>query len=90
MKNKEEKYKVCILTAGVGSRMGHFSESINKGILPINSKAVISYIIEKFPVDTEIVIAVGHKKDTVIDYLELAYPDRIFNFVEVDKYLSFA
>lgn len=86
MKNKDIKYKVCILTAGVGSRMGHFSESINKGILPIKNKAVISYIIEKFPVDTEIVIAVGHKKDTVIDYLKLAYPDRVFNFVEVDKY----
>jgi len=80
------KYKVCILTAGIGTRMGHFSDSINKGILPINNKAVISYVIEKFPTNTEIIIAVGHKKDTVIDYLKLAYPDRVFKFVEVDKY----
>jgi len=80
------EYKVCILTAGIGSRMGSFSESINKGILPVNNKAVLSYIIEKFPTDVEIIIAVGHKKDTVIDYLTLAYPDRKFTFVEVDKY----
>jgi len=43
-------------------------------------------MIEKFPADSEIVIAVGHKKDTVIDYLALAYPDRSFTFIEVDKY----
>jgi len=80
------EYKVCILAAGIGSRMGSVSESINKGILPVNNKAVLSYIIEKFPADVEIVIAVGHKKETVIDYLTLAYPDRQFTFVTVDKF----
>ncbi len=79
-------YKVCILTAGIGARLGSFSESMNKGILPINNKAAISYIIEKFPIDCEIIIAVGYKKDNVIDYLTLAYPERSFTFVEVDKY----
>ena len=79
-------YKVCILAAGIGSRMGVFSDSINKGILPIKNKAVLSYVIEKFPVDIEIVIAVGHQKETVQDYLALAHPDRTFTFVEVDKY----
>src|SRR3989338_1435391 len=80
------QYKVCILTAGVGSRMGELSDHINKAILPINNKAVISYIIEKFSVETEFVIAVGHKKETVMDYLALAYPERKFTFVLVDKY----
>jgi choline kinase len=80
------QYKICILAAGGGSRMGHFSDAIHKAILPINNKAVISYMIEKFSSDIEIVIAVGHRKDTVIDYLTLAYPERKFTFVEVDKY----
>ena len=79
------KYKVCILTAGAGTRMGDFSNHINKAILPVNFKAVISHIVEKFPVDIEIVVAVGHKKETVIDYLTLAYPKRNFSFVEIDK-----
>lgn len=79
-------YKVCILAAGVGSRMGTVSDHINKAILPVNNKAAISYIVEKFPEDQEFVIAVGHKKDTVVDYLLLAYPSRKFTFVEVDKY----
>lgn len=81
-------YKVCILAAGVGNRMGNVSNYISKAILPIKFKAVISYIVEKFPDDVEIVIAVGHKKDTIIDYLSLAYPNRRFTYVEVDKYVG--
>lgn len=80
------KYKVCILAAGVGSRMGGLSDNIHKAVLPINFKAVISHIVEKFPKNIEIVVAVGHKKDTVKNYLALAHPERKFTFVEVDKY----
>ncbi len=82
------EYKVCILAAGVGSRMGALSDNINKSVLTINFKGTISYIIDKFHQDTEFVIAVGHKKETVIDYLALAHPDKKFTFVEVDKYLG--
>lgn len=85
---KKPGYKVCILAAGVGSRMGKLSEHINKGILPVNNKAVISYMIEKFPKEVEFVVAVGHKKETVIDYLTLAYPDRKFKFVDVKNYIG--
>jgi NDP-sugar pyrophosphorylase family protein len=83
-----KKYKVCILAAGVGSRMGSLTQNVNKAVLPINFKAVISHIIEKFDKDIEIVIAVGHKKETVIDYIEMAHPDRKIEFVEVDKYVG--
>ncbi len=88
MKKDILKYKVCILAAGVGSRIGDLSDNINKAILPVNFKAVISYIIEKFSKDIEIIVAVGHKKDTVKNYLLLAYPERKFTFVEVDKYIG--
>ncbi|MFH1424507.1 MAG: NTP transferase domain-containing protein [archaeon] len=81
-------YKVCILAAGVGSRIGAMSNHINKAILPVNFKAAISYIIEKFKEDVEIVVAVGHKKETVIDYLSIAHPERKFTFVEIDKYVG--
>ena len=47
------KYKVCILAAGVGSRMGPLTHNINKAILPINFKAVISLIIEKIDKDID-------------------------------------
>ncbi len=82
------KYKVCILAAGIGSRMGDISDHIHKGILPVNNKAVISYVVEKFPINVEFVVAVGHKKDTVIDYLKLAYPKRKFIFVVIKKFVG--
>ena len=81
-------YKVCILAAGVGIRMGALSQHVNKAILPINFKAVISHIIEKFPQEIEIVIAVGHKKETIIEYLALAHPDRKITFVEIHRYMG--
>ena len=83
-----ENYKVCILAAGIGTRMGNLSEHVNKAILPVNFKGVISYIIEKFPKNVEIVIAVGHKKETVIDYVSLAHPDRKVRYIEIDKYIG--
>src|SRR3989338_6018923 len=60
-----ENYKICILAAGVGSRMGALSENISKAVLPV-----------------------GHKKETVIDYLAIAHPERKFTFVEIDKYIG--
>ena len=83
-----EKFKVCILAAGVGSRMAALSQHVNKAVLPINFKAVITHIIEKFPRDIEIVIAVGHKKETIVEYLEMAHPDRKITFVEISKYMG--
>ncbi|GAG69498.1 unnamed protein product [marine sediment metagenome] len=50
---------LCIVAAGKGSRLKHFSKYINKGLLPVNNKAVISDIINKTPNDYDIVIAVG-------------------------------
>ena len=80
-----KKYKICILAAGASS-IDHIDEHVNRAVLPVNNKAVISYVVEKFPKNIEIVVAVGHKKETVIDYLKLAYPDREFTFVNIQKF----
>lgn len=81
-------YKVCILAAGVGGRMRDVGAHVNKALLPVNFKAVISYIVEKFEADIEIVVAVGHKKETITDYLSLAHPERRFTFVTIDKFVG--
>jgi choline kinase len=80
------KYKVCILAAGIGNRMKPFTEQINKSLLPVNFKASLSHIIEKFDSNIEVVIAVGHLKETVIEYLDCAHKDRKFTIVEVDRF----
>jgi NDP-sugar pyrophosphorylase family protein/mannose-6-phosphate isomerase-like protein (cupin superfamily) len=79
---------VLILAAGRGTRLQEISKTINKVLVPIGNKAVISHIIEKFPVDYDMVIALGHKGDLVKEYCTIAHSDRNITFVEVDDYVS--
>ncbi len=78
--------KICILTAGKGTRMGPVDTNINKALLPIKGKAIISHIIEHFDPDDEFVIGLGYKGQQVRDYLKVAYPDRLFHFITIDKF----
>jgi hypothetical protein len=77
------KEVVCILAAGRGTRVGGI---FHKALLPINGKAVISHIIEKWPVDTEYVIAVGYQAQELYEYVRAAHYDRKIDFVYVDNY----
>jgi len=79
-------YKVLIPSAGLGTRLGPHCAHLNKAMVAVNNKPVISYIIEKFPVDTVIVVALGYKGDLLRQFLMCAYPDRYFLFVEIDPF----
>lgn len=84
--NSAKPFKVLIPTAGLGSRTENLSKNINKALISIAHKPIISYIIEKFPKNAEFVIPLGYKGDTVKSFLKLAYPDRSFIFVDIDLY----
>lgn len=75
---------VLILAAGEGTRLGNLTKNINKALIPINNKAIISYIIEQFPVDYEVIIALGYQGESLKEYCEIAHPERKFQFVEID------
>lgn len=77
---------VLILAAGLGSRLKNNTKSKNKALVSINNKAIISHIIEKFPNSYDIIIAVGYKKESLVEYCNIAHADRNINFVEVDKW----
>ena len=77
---------LCVLTAGKGSRLSGYSKLVNKALLPINKKAAISHIIDNFPKDTELVIAIGHLGDQVKDFLKISYPKRKIIFVKIKNY----
>jgi len=77
---------VLVLAAGLGSRLGNLTKNINKAMLPIDNKAIISYIIEKFPKEYEFVVCLGYKGEELKQYCQLAYPDYNFTFVNIDKY----
>jgi NDP-sugar pyrophosphorylase family protein/mannose-6-phosphate isomerase-like protein (cupin superfamily) len=86
IEHEHMKPALCILTAGVGSRLENLSDHINKGLLPLDNKAIITHMIDKTPKEYEIVVALGYKGNMVREYCEAAHPDRTFKFVEVDKY----
>lgn len=77
---------VCVLTAGKGSRMGALGRKLNKALFPIDGKAIISHIIEKFPPGTEFVIGLGFLGEQVRQYFRIAHPRCTVRFVEVDNY----
>lgn len=79
-------YRVLIPTAGTGSRLGKLTRYLNKSLVSIANRPTISHVIEQFPSDVEFVIALGHKGHLVKDFLNLAYPERKFFFVDVTPY----
>ena len=79
-------YRVCIPCAGLGSRLGPITKFINKSLVSINNRPVLSHIIDKFPSDTEFVVPLGYKGNLIRQFLSAAYPDNIFHFVEVSPF----
>jgi NDP-sugar pyrophosphorylase family protein/mannose-6-phosphate isomerase-like protein (cupin superfamily) len=76
---------VLVLAAGTGSRLGGLTKNVNKAMLPINNKAIISYIIGKFPSEYEFIVALGYKGKSLKEYCQLTYPNHKFTFVDIDN-----
>ena len=79
-------YKICIIAAGKGSRMGDFTKVFNKALIPVHGKPAICHVIENYDPSIEIVFGFGYKGEQLKKFVETAYPDRIFKFVNVDNY----
>jgi NDP-sugar pyrophosphorylase family protein/mannose-6-phosphate isomerase-like protein (cupin superfamily) len=77
---------VLILAAGIGSRLKNLTKNINKALLPINNKAIISYIVDKFPSEYEFVVALGYKGESLKEYCLINYPNHKFTFVDIDNF----
>jgi NDP-sugar pyrophosphorylase family protein len=80
------EFKVLITTSGIGSRLGEYTKYTNKTLLRVGKKPVISHIIEGYPIETTFVITIGYFGEQIQNFLELAYPNRNFEFVEVDNF----
>ena len=80
------QHKVLLTTGGLGNRLGELTKFTNKSLIRVGKKPAISYIIEKYSEDVEIVVTLGHYENQVRDFLGLVYPTRKFTFVTVEKY----
>ena len=81
-------YKVFIPTAGIGSRLGSLTKSINKSLVSVDNKPIISHIFNFFPDETEYVIALGYKGDLVKEYLDNVYPQKNIDFVFIKNFIG--
>ena len=88
MEEANVQQKVLITTSGIGSRLGEITNFTNKSLVRVGDKPVISHIIESYPANTKFVITLGHFGAHVKQFLLLAYPDKNFEFVEVDKFVG--
>lgn len=79
-------YRVCLPTAGTGSRLGPLTRFLNKSLVGLANRPILSHLIEQFPKDVEFVIALGHQGHLVREFLALAYPKRRFLFEEVTPF----
>ena len=80
------KLRVIIPTAGLGQRLGDLTKNLNKSLITVADKPVISHIIDSFPVDSEFVIPIGFDGYKVREYLKIAYPKKKFYFVNIKKF----
>ena len=79
-------YKICLPTAGTGSRLNKITKHINKSLVDVDNKPIISYLLENFPKDSRYVVSLGYKGNLVREYLELVYPNYYFEFVDIFPY----
>ena len=100
MKEKSKNYKLCILAAGRGTRNNSIA-GLHKSLLPIENKAAISKIIEKFEKDVEIAKLVQESDDIVDNYHSEMYEivqkafkensndiEQLFSILSVSRYLE--
>jgi len=66
--------------------MGSLVEDTNQTLIKVGEKPILSRIVESYPQNITLVITLGYYGQYVKDFLEIAYPDRKFEFIWVDKY----
>tara|TARA_B100000963_G_scaffold131281_1_gene114487 strand:- start:5591 stop:7159 length:1569 start_codon:yes stop_codon:yes gene_type:complete len=79
-------YKVFIPTAGIGSRLGNLTNSINKSLVTLDNRPIITHLFDQFPDSCEFIIALGHKGNIVKQFLENLYPNKNIKFIDIVPY----
>ena len=86
-----KKILTIIPAAGRGSRMLSLTDNCAKSMVPIAGKPLISYLLDQLIEQnlTDVAIIVGYKKETIIDYVNTFYTDKLnVMFVEQKELLG--
>ena len=79
-------YQVIIPCAGTGSRLGSYTNLLNKALVSINNQPIISKIISQFPTDCQFIIPVGYRGKDLEEYLKIAHKDLDILIKYIDPY----
>lgn len=78
---------VLITTSGIGQRLGELTKYLNKSLIRIGNKFSICYIIDKYDsTNTQFVITLGYLGYLVKEFLDIAYKNNNFIYVNIDNY----
>ena len=75
---------IVIPAAWLGSRLSSFTKNYSKAMCTLGEKPVISYIIDKFEDEDEIIILLGYKGDLLRQVVSACHPNKNIKFVEVE------
>lgn len=79
-------HNFIILAAGRGSRIGRIGDSLHKSLLPLDDRAIISHQISLAPKDSNFIIVVGYLAEQVIEYVSMAHPNIVVNFIHLSDW----
>lgn len=77
-----------MLAAGMGKRLGKYTENATKCMVPVNGKTLIEYAIESL-IEAKIkrlTLVVGYKKEILKDFLKDRYSEIEINYIDNDVY----
>ena len=86
-----DKILTIIPAAGRGSRMLSLTDNCAKSMVPIASKPLISYLLDQLIEEgmNDVAIIVGYKKETIIDYVDMFYKDKLnITYIEQKELLG--
>lgn len=80
--------QALMLAAGMGKRLGKYTENATKCMVPVNGKTLIEYAIESL-IEAKIkrlTLVVGYKKEILKDFLKDRYSEIEINYIDNDVY----
>lgn len=77
--------QALILAAGMGKRLGRYTQDATKCMVPVNGKTLIEYAIESLVQNNikKLVIVVGYKSQVLIDFIASRFNEGNLNGMEI-------
>lgn len=80
--------QALMLAAGMGKRLGKYTENATKCMVPVNGKTLIEYAIESLIAAgiKKLTLVVGYKREVLKNFLKDKYKEIEINYIDNDVY----